>query len=31
MKRQWVMFTMGLVHAWNHDLGCSIAGIRNQP
>jgi len=25
------MFTVGLVHARDHDSGCSVAGVRNQP
>ena len=25
------MFTMGPVHAWDHGLGRSVTGARNQP
>ena len=27
MMKQWVMFTVGPVHARDHDPGCSIASV----
>ena len=31
MMKQWVMFTVGPVHAQDHDSVCSVAGARNRP
>ena len=31
MIKQWVMFTVGPVRALDHDSGCSVASVWNQP